>query len=408
MNNTQLIPHLFRTEFGKISSVLNKYFGLARIEIAEDIASETFVAALETWPYKGIPENPTAWLYFVAKNKAKNYLAREQLYKEKITKKVNVTGDEFENPEFDLSEKNILDSQLHMLFAVCHPVLSAESQIGLALRILCGFGINEIATAFFTNKEAINKRLFRAKEKLRELNISIEMPHKYSITERLDSVLTTLYLLFNEGYYSETNDNIIRKELSFEAMRLAQLLTENAATNLPKVNALLALMCFHASRFDARLNKAGDIVLYHEQDSTAWNQELIAKGAFYFHQSANGLQLSKYHLEAGIAYWHTIKEDSAEKWEQILQMYNQLLQIEYSPVAALNRTYSLAKAQGKGIAIKEAEKLMLTTNPYYFTLLGNLYTENDPEKAKINFKKALELLRTDSEKLLVQNYIDAL
>lgn len=408
MNNTQLIPHLFRTEFGKISSVLNKYFGLARIEIAEDIASETFVAALETWPYKGIPENPTAWLYFVAKNKAKNYLAREQLYEEKITKKVNLTGDEFESPEFDLSEKNILDSQLQMLFAVCHPVLSVESQIGLALRILCGFGINEIATAFFTNKETINKRLFRAKEKLRELNISIEKPHEYSITERLDSVLTTLYLLFNEGYYSETNNNIIRKELSLEAMRLAQLITENAATNLPKVNALLALMCFHASRFDARLNKAGDIVLYHEQDSTAWNQELIAKGAFYFLQSANGLQLSKYHLEAGIAYWHTIKEDSAEKWEQILQMYNQLLQIEYSPVAALNRTYSLAKARGKGIAIKEAEKLMLTTNPYYFTLLGNLYTENDPEKAKINFKKALELLRTDSEKLLVQNYIDAL
>ena len=176
MQQQELIPHLFRTEFRKITAVLCKLFGIEHMEVAEDIASETFLSALETWTYKGIPENPTAWLYTVAKNKARNYISRNNIFTEKITASLQKSSPEIEEVEIDLSDKNITDSQLQMLFAICHPSISTEAQIGLALRILCGFGIDEIANAFLTNKETINKRLFRAKEKLRQEKVKIEFP----------------------------------------------------------------------------------------------------------------------------------------------------------------------------------------------------------------------------------------
>ncbi|MBK5271889.1 MAG: sigma-70 family RNA polymerase sigma factor, partial [Bacteroidia bacterium] len=203
MEQQELIPHLFRTEFRKITAVLCKLFGIEHIEVAEDIASETFLSALESWTYTEIPENPTAWLYTVAKNKAKNHIIRNKIFSEKITSQLKYSSQEEKEIEIDLSEKNITDSQLQMLFAICHPAIPTEAQIGLSLRILCGFGIEEIANAFLTNKETINKRLFRAKEKLRLEKVTIELPGEAEINKRLEPVLTTLYLLFNEGYYSE-------------------------------------------------------------------------------------------------------------------------------------------------------------------------------------------------------------
>jgi RNA polymerase sigma factor (sigma-70 family) len=408
MNQTELIPHLFRSEYRKITSVLCKLFGIEHIELAEDIASETFLSAIETWTYKGIPENPVAWLYTVAKNNARNHFNRNQLFINKIAAQIKQTSPWKDEIEIDLSEKNITDSQLQMLFALCHPSISAEAQIGLSLRILCGFGIDEIATAFLTNKETINKRLFRAKEKLREEKVSIEFPSDNETDKRLQTVLTTLYLLFNEGYYSESQDAILREDLCLEAMRLTHLLIESEKTNLPKVNALLALMCFHASRFPARKNENGEIILYEAQDEKLWNQELITEGKYFLNCSAKGNTISKYHLEASIAYWHTIKEDTKEKWENILQLYNHLLQIEYSPIAALNRTYALSKANSKEEAIAEAEKLNLLSNHYYFTLLGELYREIDSNKARQNFQKALSLAKTKTDKLTIRTKLDEL
>jgi len=408
MKDQQLIPHLFRTEFSKIMAVLSKTFGLAHIEIAEDIASETFLAALDTWSYNGIPENPTAWLYTVAKNKTKNFLHRNSIYNEKIVPHLKHATTLIEEMEIDLSEGNIKDSQLQMLFAVCHPAIPVESQVGLALRSLCGFGIDEIANAFLTNRETINKRLFRAKEKLREEKIEIVFPTQSEINKRLESVLTTLYLLFNEGYYSESNDSVLREDLCGEAMRLTYQLIQNDQTNIPMVNALYALMCFHASRFAARKTDNGEIILYNDQDESLWDRELIEKGVYHLHEASQGKLLSKYHLEATIAYWHTIKVDTQEKWETILQLYNRLLQLEYSPVAALNRTYALSKANGKQQAIIEAEKLNLSSNHYYFTLLGELYTDIDNAKAKKNFEKAYSLARTSADKLIIRKRIDGM
>jgi RNA polymerase sigma factor (sigma-70 family) len=405
---SDLVPHLFRTEFRKITAVLCKHLGIDHLETAEDIVSDTFLLAVETWSYKGVPENPTAWLYSVAKNKAKNYLQRNTLFHQKIAKELKFTSSSIEEAEIDLSEQNITDSQLQMLFALCHPSLSAEAQIGLSLRLLCGFGIDEIADAFLTNKETINKRLFRAKEKLREEKVPIEVPAKEEIPNRLEAVLRTLYLLFSEGYYSESNDTILRKDLCLEAMRLTHLLIENEDTNLPQVNALISLMCFHASRLEARKNEHGELVLYQDQDESLWNHELIAKGVYYFKQASQGSKLSKYHVEAGIAYWHTNKEDTKVKWESILQLYNQLLQIEYSPIAALNRTFALSKVKGTQVAIVEAEKLQLTSNHFYFTLLGELYSTLDVAKAKMNFTQALTLAKTTTDRQTIQTKIDSL
>jgi RNA polymerase sigma-70 factor (ECF subfamily) len=414
MENGELIPHLFRTEYRKIVAVLCKRFGFEQMEIAEDITSDTFFDASQAWGLKGVPQNPTAWLYNVAKNKAKSYLRRDYTFESKIAPELknNASGIRESNasdiPELDLSPQNINDSQLQMMFAICHPSISPEAQIGLSLRILCGFGIEEIANAFLINKETVNKRLFRAKEKLREEKISIELPGPSEIEERLASVLTTIYLLFNEGYYSVSQNTILRKDLCLEAMRLCTMLIENRATNQPSVNALLSLMCFHASRFEARLNEKGELILYEEQDTNLWNSDLISKGGYFLSCAASGDELSKYHLEAGIAYWNTQKDDTKEKWENILQLYNRLLQIEYSPIAALNRTYALSRANGKQVAITEAEKLNLTGNHFYFALLGELYRDIDSKKAKENFQTALALAKTQTDKSAIQKKIDRL
>jgi predicted RNA polymerase sigma factor len=315
---------------------------------------------------------------------------------------------EFDEQDIDLSPQNINDSQLQMMFAICHPAISPEAQIGLSLRILCGFGIDEIAEAFLTNKENINKRLFRAKEKIRNEKLKIEIPDAAEMEERLENVLTTIYLLFSEGYYSVGQNQTLRQELCLEAMRLCHMLIENKSTNKPQVNALLSLMCFHASRFEARLGKNGEHILYDDQDISLWNADLISKGAYFLKCATTGNNLSKYHIEASIAYWNTQKNDTREKWETVLQLYNHLLQIAYSPVAALNRTYALSKANGKDEAIAEAEKLKLTDNQFYFTLLGELYTGIDNEKAKINLEKALSIAKSPADKQVIQKKIDLL
>lgn len=406
MEHRELIPNLFRTEYQKIVSVLCSLFGIHHIEIAEDIVSDTFLTASETWAIKGIPENPTAWLYTVAKNKTKNHLKRNNVFETKIVSEIK-HNTPLNNPEIDidLSDQNIADSQLAMIFTVCNPCNSEEAQIALALNLLCGFGINEISDAFLTNKEVIYKRINRAKEKLKEENIKIQNPSNSEIKDRMKTVLKTIYLLYSEGYYSISQNTTLRKDLCTEAMRLTYLLIQNESTNMPQTNALMALMCFHSSRFDARTGSNGEIILYEDQDQSLWNQELIDKGTYFLSQSSTGNTLSKYHLEAGIAYWHTIKTETTEKWENILELYNNLIILEYSPIAALNRTYALSKVKGKEEAIREAEKLNLKDNHFYFSLLGNLYSEMNSKKALQHFKTALGLAKTTADKNIISKNI---
>lgn len=403
------IKHLFQKEFSKMVAVISKQFGLQYIEIAEDIVSDTFLSATETWGIRGLPPNPTAWLYFVARQKTLYHFRRNKIFNNKILPEIKNNSETIElSTEIDFSNENIKDSQLQMLFAICTPAIASESQIGLALRILCGFGIDEIAEAFLCNKETINKRLFRAKEKLRAEQIKLEMPAKAEITARLDNVLRVIYLLFNEGYYSKTQNQLLQKDLCFEALQLGLSLTEYEITNQPKTNALIALMCFHASRFDARMSSENRFVLYEQQDEKLWDTDLIAQGIAYLDRSLQGNEMSSLHLEARIAYWHCIKQDTAEKWENILQLYDQLIEINYSPAAVLNRIFALYKTRGAVAALAVAEALNFDTNHFYYLLLGELYKDIDPAKAKTQLRKALALAKTQTEKDGIIKKLDAL
>ena len=415
-NGNEFLKHLFQKEFSKVVAVISKLYGLQHIETAEDIVSETFSLAAETWGMKGIPENPAAWLYTVAKNKTLYYFRRNKIFKEKIVPEIISKHEENqEKEELDFSLQNIKDSQLQMMFAVCNPIIAGEAQIGLALRILCGFGIDEIAEAFLSNKETINKRLFRAKEKLRNENVKMEMPPENEITNRMDNVLRIIYLLFNEGYYSRTQNHILQKDFCLEALRLGLLLTEYERTNLPKTNALIALMCFHASRFNARQKDGEFMILYDEQNKELWDTDLINRGIRFLDLSACGNEISTYHLEARIAYLHCIKENTKfsfraerNKWEEILQLYDKLLEFNYSPSVVLNRIYALYKVMGSGIALDEAEKLNYENNHFYNLLLGTLYQSIDKEKAKIYYQKAYTLAKTLTEKQNIQEKINDL
>ena len=400
------LKRLFQQEFSKMVAVISKLYGLQHIELAEDVVSDTFLLAAETWGIKGTPPNPAAWLYMVAKQKTIHHFRRNKILETTVMPELTSRMKEVE--ELSFSQENIRDSQLQMLFAICDPAIAGEAQIGLALRILCGFGIDEIAEAFLSNKETINKRLFRAKEKLRTENVKMELPPESEITKRLDNVLHIIYLLFSEGYYSKTNDQILQRDLCLEALRLGIMLTGYERTNLPKTNALLALMCFHASRFNARQSDGNPIILYEEQNEELWDLELIGQGLYFLNLSARGNEISSYHLEARIACWHCVKDDTKEKWEDILQLYDQLMQINYSPGVALNRIFALYKAKGSPVALAEAEKLKLEENHFYFLLLAELYNDVDRSKAKSNLEKACALAKTLTEKQKIRERIDNL
>lgn len=404
MQQPEIIKNLFRSESGKITAVLARHFGLENLQLAEDIVMDTFLVALETWPYKGLPSNPVAWLYTVAKNKASNAIKRNHLFRNKIQPGL-MPQPEQQSPDLDLSRANIEDSQLRMLFAICHPLIPDKSRIGIALRVLCGFGTEEIASAFNTSQETINKRLYRARQLLRNTDLLKQLSPS-DLPARLGDVLTTLYLLFNEGYYSETNNEVIRKDLCLEAMRLTYFLAGIPSCADPKVNALFALMCFHTSRLEARLAGNGDLILYDDQDTSKWNTELIGRGALALKQSATGDQYSTYHLEAGIAYWHTIPDDGRHKWQNILQLYDRLLEIAYTPAAALNRTYALFRAQGKEEALKAVSTLPTTESPYFYALIGEIYKGDDASLANEYFKKAIFFSRTMAEKAILESKIN--
>lgn len=405
----ELIRQLFHCEFAKMVAVIGRRAGLQHLELAEDIASETFLQATQQWRVKGIPPNPAAWLFAVAKQKTAYHFRRKKIFTGKVLPHLqgSVTGQDGA-AVLDFSVENIRDSQLQMLFAVCNPVIAGEAQIGLALRILCGFGIDEIADAFFTGRATVNKRLFRAKEKLRTENVRLQMPPARGLPARLDAVLHVLYLLFNEGYYSAMQNPALRKDFCLEAMRLALLLMDCPETAVPKTAALLSLMCFHASRFDARQSGEAGLLLYDQQNKSLWNDELIQQGHRYLAASAEGSRMTSYHLEAAIAALHCNKNDTPEKWTQILEYYDLLLAVNGSPGVLLNRLYALYKARGAAAALPEAEGLQMTGSHFYFTLLGELYKESDVQKAGASYAKALGLAKTPADKELLKQKIEEL
>lgn len=403
---SQLTDHLFRHEAGKLVSVLTGVFGIERLQLAEDVVQEAMVRALQTWPYYGVPKNPTAWLTQAAKNLALDTIRRERTFQEKQPQIIALieqhAGDAngVESPKF---ESEIKDDRLRMMFVCCHPLIAAEAQIALALKTLCGFGPAEIAKAFLTTEAAIAKRLTRAKQRIREARIAFELPEGEELARRLDGVLQSLYLLFNEGYKASSGDWLIREDLCQEAIRLTTLLAEHPAGNQPKTHALLALMLLNAARIPSRVDSDGNLLRLQEQDRSCWDHPLIARGMFHLAHSAAGNELSEYHLQAGIAACHCAAKDyPSTDWRQILGMYDRLVEFDDSPVVALNRAVAVAEVHGPqaGIETVSAIQNLQSLESYYLlhAVLGELELRlNHTRAAAGHFRKALQLAEIKSE-----------
>lgn len=408
----QLVDHLFRHESGKMISVLSRLLGLQNIEIAQDIVQDTLLQAMITWGYKAIPDNPSAWLYRVAKNKAIDFLRREKRFHEIRPEYSYLLASEytlFSTVNELFLENEIEDSQLRMMFACCHPAITEESQIALTLKTLCGLSTSEIAKAFLTTDETIAKRIYRAKEKIKAEKIELEVPQGTELPLRIDAVLKSLYLLFNEGYKSSNADKLIREDLCEEAMRLCFLVTQHSITSLPRTKALMALMCFQASRLDARLDDQNNIILLKHQDRSKWNRSLISKGFELMEESTEPFEVTAYHLEAAIASQHaTARSFEQTDWKSIYHLYEMLYQLQPNPVVAMNKAIASSYAISKQNALKELQQIKgLEDHHVYYASIAEVYYDLDnKEEAKKFFKKALELTSSSFDQQLLMNKIN--
>ncbi len=405
----QLVGHLFRHESGKMAAVLTRLLGTDNLDVAEDLVQDTLLKAMEIWRFRGVPDNPSAWLYKVARNKAIDWLrSGKRQTKLSVAQENNLSPDLYSVHEELFTEDEIQDSMLRMMFACCHPTIPFESQIALTLKTLGGLSVPEIAHAFLTSEETIAKRIYRAKEKLKQEKIKLEPPGVFELPHRLDGVLHVLYLLYNEGYNSSHSDTLIREDLCEEAMRLTYLLTQHKATRLPKVNALMALMCLQASRFAARTGNMGEIILLEEQDRTQWNQPLIQKGLSFLEKSSTGNVLSEYHIEASIASVHALASRFEEtSWGALLVLYETLRELKPGPIVNLNHAIVIGYAHSAAAGIQELEKIPDLPHHYlYLTALGNFYLlQGNATKAKELFERALSKTNSAQEAGLLNRKI---
>jgi RNA polymerase sigma-70 factor (ECF subfamily) len=360
----ELVRHLFRHQAGQMLATLGHLFGLENLDLAEEVVQEALVQALEQWPFHGIPDNPRGWLFRVARNKAIDLLRRQSALrrKERDLEQQLRRRQQADDDRDPLEEADQEDEQLAMIFACCHPELPPEVRVALTLKAVSGFSVAEIARAFLADETTIAQRLVRAKRRIREMNITLALPAPAELLPRLASVLQVLYLLFNEGYVAHGGAALVCEELCGEAIRLAQLLTARPETALPRVHALLALFYLQAARLPTRVDGEGNLLLLEEQDRTQWDQELLHRGLRQLENSAQGDDLSEYHLQAGIAAVHATSASFADTdWPYLLALYDQLLAVARSPVVALNRAIALSMVEGPEAALRSIEPL--STDP---------------------------------------------
>jgi RNA polymerase sigma factor (sigma-70 family) len=401
--------HLFRHEAGRLVAVLTRILGTQNLGVAEDAVQETLLQAMQTWEKAGPPDNPSAWIFRVAKNKALDVLRRQR----------HSVGFDFSDgnrillhSEYTLetaldtlwAESSIEDDMLGMMFACCHPGLAQEGQVALVLKTLCGFGTAEIAQAFLVPEDTVSKRLHRAKEFFRMERIRPAIPPDAELKDRLGMVLRSIYLLFNEGYLSARPGDPIRGDLIEDALMLGKLLAENPHTADPRVFALMALMCFHASRSRSRLGPQGALVLLPDQDRGLWDKRLIQAGCAYLDRAAFGEAMTAYHLEAAIAYEHCKAPSFADTdWPRILDFYRWLCRISPGPVTELNRVIVVMQVAGAAEALRELESLAdgdsLRGLALYHALLGEIHLRlGDGDRARAGFGTAAGLARSEAER----------
>jgi RNA polymerase sigma-70 factor (ECF subfamily) len=400
---TQVAEHFFRQEGARLVATLTAHLGTHQLQLAEDVVQEALVRALKTWPYRGVPDNPAAWLTQAAKNLALDHLRREQRWNTKQDS-IAAEHEHWLSTPVNETHETFADDTLRMMFVCFHPQLSIEAQTALALRNLCGLGPAEIAAAFLTSEAAIAKRLVRARQLIRELALPFSVPEPTDLPARLDAVLGTLYLLFNEGYKASTGDRLVREDLCHEAIRLTTLLTEHPSTQEPRVFALLALMLFNAARLRARTDDAGNLLRLHEQNRAAWDQSMIQRGILCLGHAAQGSFISEYHLEAGIAACHSTAPDEAStNWPRILALYDQLLTLKSSPIAAMNRAVAVARVHGPqaGMDALDAitDRSKLESYHLFHVIRGTFAAEmGDQPAALTHFRQAGNLAALPAER----------
>jgi RNA polymerase sigma factor (sigma-70 family) len=401
---SRLTEDLFRRESARLIATLTAHLGTHHLQLAEDVVQESLIRALQTWPYRGIPANPAAWLTQTAKNLALDHLRREQNWQRKEDAIATEHTRWLASPTTDEPAATFADDTLRMMFVCFHPQLSTEAQTALALRTLCGLSPAEIAAAFLTTEAAIAKRLVRARQRIRELALPFSVPSPDELPARLDGVLGTLYLLFNEGYKASSGDRLVREDLCHEAIRLALLLAQNPLTSAPRIHALLALMLLNAARLPARTDDAGNLLRLHEQNRSAWDQTLISRGIEHLGLAAAGDTLSPYHLEAGIAAYHsTAPDDASTHWPRILALYDQLVALTHSPIAAMNRAVAVARVHGPKAGLEALQTITdrssLESYHLYHAIRGTLSAElGHITEALTHFRQAGSLASLPAER----------
>jgi len=406
--------HFFRHEFGRIVATLTRLFGVGNVALAEDVTQDAFCRAMETWKFRGLPKNPSAWLMATAKNRAVDILRRQRtaiVSEPALTRFLESEWTLVPTVEEVFSKQAVKDSQLRMMFSCCHPRLSEEAHVALILHILCGFNVKEIAQAFVSSHAAIEKRITRAKKILATSTKLFDLTDA-DFPARLTSVLQALYLLFNEGYHGSSPEAAVRTGLCEEAMLLMNLLIEQPALVTPQSYALAALMCFNSARLPTRLDGSDNLVSLQEQDRSLWNRTLIAKGQALLNLSAAGTELTKYHIEAAIASMHTSAARSEDTdWKQIVSLYDMLMAIRPSPVIALNRAIAITQLHGPERGLQEIRVIhdlhRLSSYPFYPATLGELeLRRGNYPVAKGHFSTALSLARSAMERNFLQRRMD--
>jgi RNA polymerase sigma-70 factor (ECF subfamily) len=412
----ELDEHLFRHEAGRMVAALTRIFGVHNLALAEDVVQYAFCRALEVWKFRGVPENPAAWLMATAKHRAIDVLRRERTARTFAPELGRMLESEWTLAPavHELFGPNaIQDDELRMMFSCCHPRLQEPAQIALILHILCGFSVREVASAFLSSKAAIEKRITRGKKVLAGSKKLFELNGAGDFSARLSAVHRALYLLFNEGYHGASAESAVRTELCGEALRLAGLLRRHPLASTPATLALGALMCLHAARLPGRVNASGDLNSLFEQDRSQWDANLAAEGQRLLDLSASGSELTEYHVEAAIASVHARSLSTEDTdWERIVALYDTLLAIRPSPVIALNRAIAIAQHQGPERGLEAIQAIAdlhrLADYPFYPATLGELELRSGrPEIACKHFHTARKLARNPMERRFVERRIAA-
>ncbi|HLJ45812.1 MAG TPA: sigma-70 family RNA polymerase sigma factor [Bryobacteraceae bacterium] len=399
-----LLEHLFRHQSGRMVAHLARLLGPAHLDLAEEMVQQAMLRALQSWPYHGVPENAPAWLFRVAHNAAIDAVRRDRSLSDKTDAIVTeLSRSASAMPDDPGLEEQLRDDELRMIFMCCHPNFSRDTSVALSLKTVGGFSVREIARAFLADEATIAQRLVRAKRQIRECGLTLDMPSASELGDRLDSVLEVVYFMFNEGYAAHEGEDLIRRDLCMEALRLGRLIAASSIS-MPRVDALVALMAFQAARLAARVDQAGDLVLLEQQDRDRWDQGLIAFGFYHFDRSISGDEVSVYHAQAAIAatYARATGPEGVD-WPVIHEIYDQLLELNPSPVVVLNRAVVVAKVHGAACALEAIEPL--ESDPklrnYYLRLAvrGHLLFElKRVREAAACFRQALECPCSEPER----------